>query len=143
MKGAARNAISGTPFASRDETNERTFNLRPKEWPGPVVRKPPASFGLDPFFVHRLPQSTQSELLVDLRRHSRLHAGRADRDRGRARDALYAGDDARLFLRRTHHARCELRMAAPLCPRERRFDVLHCGLYPYVSRPVLWVLQGA
>ena len=44
---------------------------------------------------------------------------------------------------RAHHARRELRLAAPLPARQRRVDVLPRRLHPHVPRPLLRLLQGA
>ena len=102
-----------------------------------------ADRGADLFLLHRLPDAAQPELLVDLRRHPRLHAGGADRHRHRAGDALHAACRLRLQLRRAHHARRELRLAVALPARQRRFDVLPRRLHPHVPRHVLRLLQGA
>ena len=102
-----------------------------------------ADRGADLLLLHRLPGPAQPELLVDLRRHPRLHAGDADRHRRRAGDALHAACRLRLQLRRAHHARRELRLAAALRARQRRVDVLPRRLHPHVPRHVLRLLQGA
>ena len=72
-----------------------------------------------------------------------LHAGRADRHRHRAGDALHAACRPRLQFRRAHHARRELRLAAALPALQRRLDVLPRRLHPHVPRHVLRLLQGA
>ena len=92
--------------------------------------------------LRRLSGSAQPELLVDVRRHPRLHAGPADRHRHRAGDALHPARGLRLQFRRADHARRELRLAAALRARERRFDVLSRRLHPHVPRHVLRLLQG-
>ena len=97
----------------------------------------------DPFFLRRLSDAAQPELLVDLRRHSRVHAGRADRHRHRAGDALHAACRPRVQVGRAHHARRELRLAVALPARQRRVDVLPRRLHPHVPRHVLRLLQGA
>ena len=95
------------------------------------------------FVLRRLPDAAQPELLVDVRRHPHLHAGRADRHRHRAGDALHAARRLRLQFRRADHARRELRLAAALPARQRRLDVLSRRLHPHVPRHVLRLLQGA
>ena len=45
--------------------------------------------------------------------------------------------------RPAHHARRELRLADPLRAPERRVDVLHRHLHPYLPRAVLRLLQDA
>ena len=102
-----------------------------------------ADCGAGLLLLHRLPGSAQPELLVDLRRHPRVPAGDADRHRRRAGDALHAACRLRLQFRRRHHARRELRLAAALCARQRRVDVLPRRLHPHVPRHVLRLLQGA
>ena len=93
--------------------------------------------------LHRLSDAAQPELLVDLRRHPCVHAGRADRHRRGAGDALHAACRHGVQFRRAYHARRELRLAAALPARERRLDVLHRRLHPYVPRHLLRLLQGA
>ena len=44
---------------------------------------------------------------------------------------------------RAHHARREFGLAAALPAFQRRFDVLHRRLHPYLPRPLLRLLQGA
>ena len=97
----------------------------------------------DSFFVRRVSDAAQPELPVDLRRHSRIHAGCADRHRHRAGDALHAACRSRLQIGRGHHARRQLRLAAALSARERRFDVLPRRLHPHVPRHLLRVIQRA
>ena len=46
-------------------------------------------------------------------------------------------------FRAAHHARRELRLAAPLRAPERCVDVLHRHLHPHLPRPVLRLLQDA
>ena len=91
----------------------------------------------------RLSDAAQPQLLVDLRRHSQLHARRADPHRHRAGDALHAACRHGVQFGRAHHARRQLRLAAALRARQRRVDVLPRRLYPYVPRHVLRLLQGA
>ena len=95
------------------------------------------------FVLHCLSDAAQPELLVDLRRHSFVHAGRADRHRRGAGDALHPACRHGVQFRRAHHARRELRLAVALSALERRLDVLHRGLYPHVPRHLLRLLQGA
>src|SRR5665647_1798363 len=97
----------------------------------------------DAFLVRRLSDAAQPELLVDVRRHPVVHAGRADHHRHRADDALHAAGRSRLQVGRDHHARRQFRLADPLSARQRRRDVLPRRLYPHVPRPVLRLLQGA
>jgi Rieske Fe-S protein len=85
----------------------------------------------------------EPQLLVDVRRHPRLHAGCADRHRHRAGDALHAACRHGLRLGRAHHARRERRLADALHARQRRVDVLHRRLHPHLPRPLLRLLQGA
>ena len=94
------------------------------------------------FLVRGVPEPAKPELLVDLRRHPRLHAGIADHLRRDPGDALHARGLARLQIRRRHHARRELRLAAALLARQRRLDVLLCRLHPHLPRHVLRLLQG-
>ena len=54
-----------------------------------MVREPAAGRRAHPLVLRRLPRAAQPELLLDLRRRAVLHAGHADRDRRRARDALH------------------------------------------------------
>src|SRR5260370_11130423 len=96
-----------------------------------------------PFLVRRLSDAAEPELLVGLRRHSELPAGRADRDRRRAGHALYPRCGSRVQFRRAYHARRELGLAAALCARDWRLDVLPGGLRPHVPRPLLRLLQGS
>ena len=70
-------------------------------------------------------------------------AGGADRDRGDPGHALHPQCRPRLQLRRAHHARRELRLAAALPAFQRRLDVLPRRLYPHVPRHVLRLLQVA
>ena len=95
------------------------------------------------FVLHHLSDAAQSELLVDVRRHSHLHARRADRDRHRAGDALHAARRLRVQLRRIDHARRQLRLAAALSAFERRLVLLRRRLCPHRARHVLRLLQGA
>ena len=104
-------------------------------------RLPIAGLVYSSFIVY--PVAAQPELLVDLRRHPRLHARRADRHRHRAGHALHAACRLRLQFRRADHARRELRLAAALPARQRRIDVLPRRLHPHVPRHVLRLLQGA
>ena len=85
----------------------------------------------------------EPELLVELRLAGRDHAGRHDRHRHRAGDALHAARDHGLRQRRAHHARRQLWVADPLHPYERGVDVLHRRLHPHLPRPLLRLLQGA
>ena len=108
-----------------------------------MVREAVADRRPDSFLVRRLSDAAQPELLVDLRRHPRLHARRADRHRHRAGDALHAACRHGLRFGRSDHARRELRLAAALSARQRRLDVLPRRLRPHVPRHVLRLLQGA
>jgi ubiquinol-cytochrome c reductase cytochrome b/c1 subunit len=54
-----------------------------------------------------LPDAEEPQLLVDLRRHPRLHAGGADHHRRHPGDALHPACQPGLRLRRAHHARRE------------------------------------
>ncbi len=72
-----------------------------------------------------------------------VHAGLADRDRRLPGDVLHAERRAGLPVRRAHHARRELRLAAALPARQRRLDVLRRRLHPHLPRPLLRLLQGA
>ena len=93
--------------------------------------------------LHRLSDPAQPELLVDVRRHSDLHARRADRHRHRAGDALHAACRFRLHLRRIDHARRQLRLAVALPARQRRLVLLRRRLRPHRPWHVLRLLQGA
>ena len=59
--------------------------------------------------------------------------------------AMHYTPEASLALNsiETHHARRELRLAAPLPPRQRRVAVLLRRLHPHLPRPLLRLLQGA
>src|SRR5215510_10911761 len=70
------------------------------------------------FVLRRLSHPAQPQLLVDVRRHPRLHARRADRHGRRAGDALHAAGGLRLQFRRADHARRELRLVSYKDPRE-------------------------
>ena len=67
----------------------------------------------------------------------------ADRDRRVPGDALHAERHDGLPVRRAHHARRELRLAAALPARQRRLDVLRRRLHPHLPRLLLRLLQGA
>src|SRR6516165_6520415 len=124
-------------FVLQGFQDERTVEL-PAEEPNPAVARAAAAHRwAHLLLLRRLPDSAQSQLLVDLRRHSHLHAGGADRDRHCARNALHAARRLCLQLRRAHHARRELRLAVALRPRQRRLHVLSGRLYPHVPRLVL------
>src|SRR5207244_3093875 len=107
-----------------------TIDLSAAERSPALARTAAANRRADPFLLRRLSDAAQSELLVDLRRHSCIHAGGAVRHRHRARHALYAAHRPRLQLRRADHARRELWLAAALPPFERRLDVLPRRLHP-------------
>ncbi len=124
-------------------SDERTFDLPAARPPHEVVGGAAAARRPHPFLVRRVPDAAQPELLVDLRRHSHLHARGADRDRRRAGDALHADLEGSVRLGRAHHARRELRLAVPLRARQRRLDVLPRRLHPHVPRALLRLLQGA
>ena len=104
---------------------------------------PAADRWFDPLLVHRLSGPAQSQLLVDVRRHPVIPAGRADRHRRHSGDALHAARRHGVQFRRAYHARRELRLAAALPALERRIDVLCRGLHPHVPRHVLRLVQGA
>ena len=95
------------------------------------------------FLVHRLSDAAQPELLVDVRRHPRVHARRADGHRHRAGDALHAACRSRLQFRRIDHARRQLRLAAALPACQRRLVLLRRRLCPHRARHVLRLLQGS
>ncbi len=114
----------------------------PQESGVALVRKPAADHGAGALVLHRLPEPAQPELLLDVRRHSGLHAGGPDHHRRGAGHALHTGSHDGVPIRRAHHARRELRLDAPLPPRQRRLDVLRGGVYPHRPRHVLRVLQG-
>src|SRR5208282_6825483 len=59
--------------------HERTFDLRAAEFLVAMVGAASADCQPGLFVLHRLSDAAQPELLVDVRRHSQLHAGRADR----------------------------------------------------------------
>src|SRR5580693_3275191 len=93
--------------------------------------------------LRRLSDPAQPELLVDVRRHSDLHARRADRHRRRAGDALHAACRLRLQLRRIDHARRQLRLAVALPACQWRGVLLRRRLRPHRTWHVLRLLQGA
>ena len=128
---------------SRDASHERNLDLRPQERPRALVRIAPADHGAGAFLVRRLSGAAQPQLHVDLRRDPVLHAGRADRHRRRAGDALRSLRDRSVRLGQPHHARRELRLADPLHAHQRRVAVLPRRLHPHVPRHLLRVLQGA
>ena len=94
------------------------------------------------FLVRRLSDAAKFELLVDVRRHPDVHAGRANRNRHRAGDALHAACRPRFQFRQIDHARRQLRMAAALPARQRRGVLLCSRLRPHRARHVLRLLQG-
>ena len=108
-----------------------------------MVRKPSADRGPRPFLVHRLPGAAEPDLFLDLRRHPGGHARLADRDRRVPGHVLHAECRDGLPVRRAHHARRELRLAAPLPARQRRVDVLRRRLHPHLPELLLRLLQGA
>src|SRR5215470_19511581 len=91
--------------------HERTLDLPTAEQGSAMDRETVADWWPGTFFLRGLPGAAQSELSVDVRRHPRIHARRADRHRHRAGDALYAARGLRLRFRRADHARRELRLA--------------------------------
>ena len=109
-----------------------------------VVREPAADRRPRALVLRRLPGPAQPELFLDLRR---------DPDRSCSSSQIVTGiflamhytpnADAGLQLRRAHHARRELRLAAALPARQRRLDVLRRGLHPHLPRPLLRLVQGA
>ena len=108
-----------------------------------MARAAAADRRTDLFLLRRLSDAAQPELLVDLRRHPRLHAGAADRHRRGAGDALHPACRPGLQFGRSHHARREFRLAVALRAFQRRLDVLPRRLHPHVPRHVLRLLQGA
>src|SRR5262249_10123722 len=94
--------------------HERKFDVPAAEPLHAMAGAPPADRRARLLVVHRLSDAAQPELLVDLRRHSHLHARRPDRHWRGAGDALHAARRFRLQLRRAHHARRELRLVAAL-----------------------------
>ena len=91
----------------------------------------------------RLPDAEELQLLLELRRTGDGHPGDHDRHRHLPGDELPAELRTRVRLRPAHHARRELRLAAPLRAPERRIDVLHRHLHPHLPRHVLRLLQVA
>ena len=104
-------------------------------------RLPIGSFAYSSF--RRLSDAAQLELLVDVRRHSHLHAWCTDRYRRRAGDALHAACRLCLQFRRVDHARRELRLAAALSACQWRFVLFRRGLRPHRAQHVLRLLQGS
>src|SRR5215471_11153222 len=70
--------------------HERTLDLPTAEQGSAMARETVADRWPGTFFLRGLPGAAQSELSVDVRRHPRIHARRADHHRRRAGDALYA-----------------------------------------------------
>src|SRR5665213_4466850 len=68
--------------------NERKFDLPADQSRDAMVREAAADRRADPFLVRCLSDAAQSELLVDLQRHSLVYARRADHHRHRAGNAL-------------------------------------------------------
>ena len=91
----------------------------------------------------RLPDAEELQLLLEFRRAGDGHPDDHDRHRHLPGDELPAEHRARVRLRPAHHARRELRLAAPLRAPERCIDVLHRHLHPHLPRPVLRLLQDA
>ena len=83
------------------------------------------------------PDAQKLELLVDVRRHSDFLPGNPNHHRRCVGDALHTARGLCLCQHRTHHARCELRLAVALYARQRRIDVLFRRVHPYVSRHLL------
>src|SRR5260370_218293 len=76
-----------------------------------VDRTPSADPGTRPFLVRGLPDATQPELLVDLRRHPFNDARAADPDWCDPGDALHAACRHGLQVGRKHRARRQLWLA--------------------------------
>ena len=123
--------------------HERTLDLPTAEQGSAMARETAADRWPGSFFFRGLSGAAQPELSVDVRRHPRVHARRADRHRHRAGDALHAACRSRLQICRGHHARRQLRLAAALPARQRRVDVLPRRLHPHVPRHLLRLIQGA
>src|SRR5450755_4739814 len=105
----------------------RSIDLCSANWVHPLARLAVADRAVCARYDDHVSDAPEPELLVRVRRHPHLLPRCADRHARRPGDALCAEREHGVRQRRKYHARCKLRLAASLCARQRRLDVLPGG----------------